>query len=142
MTLLIKLISATALVLAVYSSAHAAKLTSVAGVVQANSGNGFVAAPVSTELKPGDQVMVGAQGSGVITYGNGCSVHVKAGEVVTVTDDAGCKPNALETGSNAAPIAATSVAEIGVGTIALGVAVVGGAAFALTLANKKSPSSP
>ena len=56
-----------------------------------NAGAGFVVPEGILDLKAGDKVFVGKEGSAVISYLNGCAVTVNSGSVVSVAPKAPCK---------------------------------------------------
>jgi hypothetical protein len=76
---------------AAVAASSVAQLTGSTGKVMVNAGAGFVAPEGIFDLKAGDKVFVGKEGSAVISYLNGCAVTVNSGSVVAVAPKAPCK---------------------------------------------------
>lgn len=72
------------------TSATAATLQSVQGIILASGGKGFQRATNGTSLPPGTRVVAKHASSGVIIYDNGCREDVEPGQVVTVKTDKEC----------------------------------------------------
>lgn len=66
------------------SAAHSAVLLSAQGTVMVNSGAGFRAVTTVKQLKAGDRISVGANGSAKIAYDNGCVETIGPSSVVIV----------------------------------------------------------
>jgi hypothetical protein len=112
-------------------TAQAATLVPLSGDVYDRKGNqGFHHVTSATEVKPGDTVMAGPNGSAKINFGDGCSISVGAGQTVTVP--AQCQ------GLGQAPV------EIGAGQYLVGGAVVGIAGIGIyeAAARNAQPVSP
>ena len=66
------------------TAADAATLSAIQGEVLVSRGGAYQAVSGSTELAPGDSVIVNPGGSAQVVYENGVSVPVQPGAVVTV----------------------------------------------------------
>ena len=87
-----------ALCLAVCStSATAATLQGVQGVILASSGKGFQRASNGADLAAGTRVVAKHASSAVIIYDNGCREKVEPGRVVTVKADKECRESIQRT---------------------------------------------
>jgi hypothetical protein len=122
--------------LSLSAPAIAASLTGVQGVVLVNRGNGYQAAFGGSELKPGDVVVVNPGGTAQISYGDGCSVPLAVGAVVTVSAQSPC---AGQAGNPGGP--GTEFFADGPAIALLGVGVAAGAVGFL-LANQKNRDNP
>ena len=92
-------IAAGALVglLAFTGSAYAgASLQDVNGPISVNRGTGFELVAGPSSLKPGDRVMADRGGAATIAYSDGCTVVVKPGRVVSVTETPPCLKTTAE----------------------------------------------
>jgi hypothetical protein len=76
--------------LAIDTSAFAATLTSIQGLVRVNVGNGFHRVTGSREVYPGASVMAALESSAEIVYPDGCRIPVTAGAVVGVAPVSPC----------------------------------------------------
>lgn len=68
----------------------ATAVESIDGTVRVNRGSGFSVLQGSATVKPGDTVMADPKGKGRLVYGDGCSVNVKPGAIVTVAEVSPC----------------------------------------------------
>lgn len=105
------------------------------GTVRVNQGGGFTVLQGSGTVKPGDTIMADLKGKGRIVYGDGCTVNVKPGSIVTVAEVSPCSLTAQAPGDRdrrdagyvPLPDASTGLA------VAAGAAALGGGAAALAL---------
>jgi hypothetical protein len=120
------------------SSAQAATLTNISGVVSVDKGSGFVPAVSDVVVSSGDRIRV-VDGSASIDYGSGCAVQVGRGQVVAVayeTPCAGTPAGGLKDGVVADDTGSLLVP-------GLIVAGVGGAVAGIILSeNNNKPASP
>ena len=105
----------------------------IEGKVSINRGDGYQPLVERTSASPGDLVMASPNGSGKITYSDGCVVEVKPGAVVPVNESSPCT---TPTRSGFKP-----------GYLIVGVLVVGGVAGVIALAgggddNDKTSDKP
>jgi hypothetical protein len=138
---------------AAVAAGSVAQLTGSNGKVMINLGAGFAAPEGIVDLKAGDKVFVGKDGSAVISYLNGCAVTVNSGSVVAVAKVAPCKSGttaAVET-SLIAPAADIDPGCSGVSGLACGaplllpLLLLGGAAATvsvLVLTDSNSSATP
>lgn len=101
-----------------FSATFAATVNSTGGQVLVNQGNGYRQVLGTTEVKPGDSIVVNPGGSGQIVYPDGCSVQIQPGSVTTIAEASPCA--AAGTGPGAT-------------TFAIGALVVGGGIGAAVL---------
>lgn len=81
------------------TAAHAsAQLSNVRGGVLINKGTGYTAVSNSASLKVGDRVMVNPGSSATLSFGDGCSIPVRAGAIVTIGAKSPCSFKAQGTG--------------------------------------------
>lgn len=112
----------------------AATVESISGAVFVNKGQGFQAATLGTQVKPGDIVMVRDGGEALVVYEDGCQSHVKSDKTVTV--------------GRASPCSAVDGSQLKPGTIAPdtlligGVVVAAGVGVAVILSNNDSNNKP
>lgn len=118
------------LILPTAKTAHAATLEAIQGEVLVNRGGGYRFVSGTLELKPGDMIIANGGGAAQLSYGDGCSVSVQAGGVVTVAEQSPCA-----TQTNAGTQGLTP------STLAVGAAVIGGAVGAAVLLGNKSDKS-
>jgi hypothetical protein len=90
---------------ALISTSSLAATTSVTvnpakGVVLINRGKGFSQIKKPTRVKPGNQVMVGPEGSAVIAYADGCTMNVAPGAVETVNALSQCASGSVAQNNN------------------------------------------
>ena len=76
--------------LSLCTSAFAAQVTSIEGVLQVNTGSGFQKIARSTEVAPGGSVMVSPEGKAEILYSDGCRIPLGAGSVAVVAPVSPC----------------------------------------------------
>ena len=76
--------------LAFSSSAFAATVNSIEGVLQVNAGSGFKKVARSAEVAPGGSVMVSPEGKAEILYSDGCRIPLGAGSVAVVAPVSPC----------------------------------------------------
>ena len=124
------------------STAGAATLEGIAGVVLVDHGSGFSAVHGQTQLVPGDTVIANPGGSAKVVYDDGCQVPVEPGSVVSVSSQPPCS---LETGSVASP--GEQPWHLDTTTLLIGGGVVvGGVVAAVVLlsqnSNSNTPASP
>jgi hypothetical protein len=129
-----------------------AELSQVQGKVLVNQGKGFYAAIGAKALNAGDQVMVSADSSVIISLAKGCSVAVSKPSVVRIDENMSCKasPLVFEGDSFVAPAGTviTPTASRGSTNLALPIAMGGVAAlgtivfFATQNNNNESVSAP
>ena len=70
------------------STAQAANIAAMSGVVSVNQGSGYQTAKKPGPLNPGDMVLVGPGGLAQVSYSCGLNETVTPGAVYTVADDA------------------------------------------------------
>lgn len=87
-----KLIAAGLATSLIVSSAEAARLTEIEGMVLVNTGDGFWEVKDAASVSAGDRVLVRGKGSAKIDYGSGCVVRVRANQTVVVASGPTCKP--------------------------------------------------
>lgn len=81
------------------SAANAAMIENISGGVKVNRGEGFSPLSGSTDLAPGDRVMVGKGGSASLVYADGCRVSLMTG-VTTVPAKSPCSFRAQAGGAD------------------------------------------
>ncbi len=108
MNKLVFTISAILFAGSVLATPSTATLVNANGSVMVNSGKQFISADTGAVLTTGDRVMVMDGGNASIKYAEGCVVDVKAGSVVTVTNQEACVAGNQAT-SQVAPMTAQSV---------------------------------
>ncbi len=113
------------------TAANAAMLENIAGGVKVNHGEGFSSLKGSTDLAPGDRVMVGKGGSASLVYADGCRVKLTSG-VTTIPATSPCAWRAQAGGID------NPLGGINPYYAAGALAVVGGTAAALALSNNSS----
>ncbi len=122
------------------AASSAATLTSANGTVMVNQGKQFVTAQPGLLLSTGDRVMVMEGGNASVRYAEGCTVNLKAGSIVTVSNQQACL--AGNTGvAQTAPMTAQT-GEGGCGTGCLTGIGVGVTIVAVALLNNDDQSSP
>jgi hypothetical protein len=72
------------------SSAIAAVLDSVQGIVQVNSGAGFRKVAAAAQVAPGTSIMADPGASAQIVYSDGCRIPVRPGSVAVVAPISPC----------------------------------------------------
>ena len=70
------------------STAQAANMATMSGVVRVNQGSGYQTASRQAEVNPGDLVMVSPGGLALVSYSCGLTENVAPGAVYTVGNDA------------------------------------------------------
>ena len=90
---------AFALGLVLCSPAWATSVEVVQGQVSINHGKGYKPVRGKSDALPGDTVMASPNGSGKVTYDDGCVVEVKPGAVVAVEQTSPCKAGTSSSGS-------------------------------------------
>ena len=136
------LISAAMIAALVTTSAQAAVLSNLDGVVSVNRGNGFQPASIGSSLAPGDRVRTG-EGSANILYDNGCATAVGPKQVAIVySEPPVCNVGGFKDGAVVAPVAPEpGVSPLLIGGVLAGTAV--GIAIAVSSSNKNPvPVSP
>lgn len=118
-----------------------AVLKNISGKVLVNQGKGFVAAKLQVELKTGDKIMVGEDGTATVIFAEiSCTVDLSPVAVTTITDASMCAvPAPLESSAalETQPAIIPAVGEppaggIPPGFIALGFIAVGAGALAVS----------
>ena len=109
-----------------FSATFAATVSSIGGQVLVNQGDGYRQVVGTTEVKPGDSIVVNPGGSGQIVYPDGCSVQIQAGSVTTIAEASPC--STAGTGSGAT-------------TFAIGALIVGGGIGAAVLVGQGGDKS-
>jgi hypothetical protein len=145
--------------LALSLSSYAASVLPEQGIVLVNHGNGYQNATGPTTVKPGDIVVVNPGGKAWINYGDGCTVPVVVGSIVTVAAQSPCitegsmtalqatlpasqggaPPNADNPESPSGDVVPDTT---GFGDLAIGVTVAGVAVGALLLTQPDKAASP
>ena len=135
------LISAAMIAALVTTSAQAAVLSNLDGVVSVNHGNGFQPASIGSSLAPGDRVRTG-EGSASILYDNGCATTVGPKQVAMVYSEAPvCNVGGYKDGPSVVAAPEPGVSPLLIGGVLAGTAV--GIAIAISNNNKTpSPVSP
>ena len=85
---------ATGILLGTTVSVVGASIQLVQGAVSVNRGGGYQPVVDWVAASPGDLVMAGPNGSGKITYEDGCVVEVTPGAVVAVQEKSPCSTGA------------------------------------------------
>jgi hypothetical protein len=120
------------------ATGQAATVTVLNGTAQVNRGRGYEPIAGTSEVAPGDFILVSVNGQANINYGAGCNTVVSAGAVAVVLEQPPCEP--LTTG--AVNEGGPSYAMIGVGALA----IAGGIGLAVVLSSdrekKDKPASP
>lgn len=132
------------------SAANAAStVESLGGTVRINQGKGFAVLQGAGAVNPGDTIIADPKGKGRLVYGDGCTVNVKPGAIVTVSEVSPCSLTAQATDpsqQNDPSVGLISVAGVaGAGAVAAGVAASGsgggnGGPFIITTTTR--PASP
>ena len=137
-------------------SPGAVVLTGVTGMVLVNHGGGYTPVKRDQGVKTGDRIMARAGGRANLLYGNGCSVSIQPGKVLTVGATPNCEHysagDKLYTAADlpeprpAPPAFAPTPVSDGIGTwpiIVGGLVVVGaGVGIAVATQSSNSPASP
>jgi hypothetical protein len=121
--------AAVACGLALSAPAHAATATvqSVQGNVSIDRGTGFQQLTSAMPAEVGNRIMAAPGSSAKIVYGDGCTVEVKPGSVVSVGKESPCRaPNGLFWGNQGTNNWGVVPALIGVGGAALAYCLGGG----------------
>jgi hypothetical protein len=151
------LVSALALGPTSYA-AYAATVLPEQGIVLINHGNGYQNAAGPTTVKPGDIVVVNPGGKAWINYGDGCTVPVTVGAIVTVGAQSPCTTEGSMTslqatlppqqsGEPPADDGGTTTGDVtpdttGFADLAIGVTVAGGVVGAILLTQPDKAASP
>jgi hypothetical protein len=122
---LIALLGVTLLSCFAVATSNAATLESIQGQVMINTGSGYRFVSGTVELKAGDMVVANDGGAALLFYGDGCSVPVQAGTVVTVSEQSPCATTPQQ--------GSTGVQGLTPSTLAIGAVVVGGGVGAALL---------
>jgi len=122
------MLGATAALVLMTISSHAATLTDITGDIKLNQGSGFEVVTGTIEVKPGDKVMAGPEASATVIYSNGIGWKLKPGRVMTISTDKVAKIRSQAMFQQAPPVIAPPPA---IPVVAL---AVGGAAVAATVA--------
>lgn len=130
---LLAALGAAILAWAAVATAHAATLASIQGEVLVNQGGGYRFVSGTLELKPGDMVIANTGGAAQLSYGDGCTVVVEAGAVVTVAEQPPCLTTQATT---------PTTPMLTPGTLAVGAVVIGGAVGAAALLSSNSKDKP
>jgi hypothetical protein len=77
-----------------------AQLSGISGNVLVDRGDGFVPATGTTELRPGNRILVSGKGGALLTYGPGCSVSLAADSLTTFTGEESCAVGTQGTTTN------------------------------------------
>ena len=121
------------------ATAQAATVTVLNGTAQVNRGRGYESITGTSEVAPGDFILVSVNSEASINYGEGCKTAVSAGAVAVVLEQPPCEP--LTTGA-VSDGGGPSYAMIGVGALA----IAGGVGLAVVLSSDKDkkdkPASP
>lgn len=128
-------------------TAMAATLSSEKGALMVNSGDGYKAISTSTEVQPGAQIMVAADGTAIIRYSKNCSVRIGSGRVWTVAARTPCSQTAnLIDLTKASFVGANSPPPppLPGGLLAVGLGVAGAVGLGIYVATKDDdkPASP
>ena len=131
--------------MALSSVAQAAVLSVASGDVRVNRGNGYSVVRGSSDLQPGDLVMLDGQSKAKLTYADGCAVSVRAGSVTAVGAKSPCSQMTAQAGPGGQAPAVLGVL-LGNPVVLMGgaLAVAGGAAaaVAVTTGGKGAQSVP
>lgn len=140
-----------AAVLSLSAANAASTLENLGGTVRVNQGKGFAVVQGAGAVNPGDTIIADPKGKGRLVYGDGCTVNVNPGAIVTVAEVSPCSLSAQVSdpsqpgGPNVGLIAVAGIA--GAGAVAAGVAASsnrGGnnVPFILPAASTPRPASP
>jgi hypothetical protein len=119
--------------------AFAATVTVEQGQVLLNTGQGYRLVQGSTNVNPGDMIVVNPGGMARITYDDGCVREVRPPAVTAISSQSPCQQN--QSSPEGEPHGGTG----GISTthVVLGTALVGGGVAAwLLLSRKDKPASP
>jgi hypothetical protein len=108
-----------------------ATLSNTQGIVSVNQGEEFVAAQSGQALMAGNRIMVGDNGSGTLTFNDGCVLTLDPGTIITVPEISTCAGGMVNVQKVGSTRAVGAVAEassatktaIIVGSVAVGAAL-------------------
>jgi hypothetical protein len=125
------------------TSAHAALLTNIQGKVLVNQGDGFLTVTATTELKPGDRVLVRAKSSAKVSYGIDCVETLKSNRTFVVPAETTCHGGIIGSLKDAPGDMASVSAqtESGMGPLVIGGLFVTGISIA-AMSGDDHPASP
>ena len=123
--------------------AFATTVTAEQGQVLLNTGQGYRLVQDSTNVNPGDMIVVNPGGMARITYDDGCVTEVRPPAVTAISSQSPCQLQQQKQGSSQDDQQGEPHGGISTTHVVLGTALVGGGVAAwFLLSHKGKPASP